>query len=402
MRFFYFLPLLFILTACPFSSDEDIAPQVDTRPVRFVEGADTTTIKISNTESFNLNNFLVCFEQIVGDDYYMVYGLEHTFENEKVLSSLYLHQYKKPYNKKDRVYEYTYDESGVITMASNSYEKYYDFEFDEQGLITSYTKLGHSGNVSTYDLEYDKYLNIISDYNSEYTGPKSYTRIYDENNNLIKWGEEGYYISIEYDNYNRPIIVTVFNKEVAQWRINLSYNNNNQLIEEKVTYFDRPDNVSKYEFEYLEDQAKRISYIFFENEFYISTVITYNVDLEVTSYSSYSDKYISESTFFNSSGERDFKVTIYDRQNDLNIIGYGISTVDQQVDARYTKEGNIYNANGDLLYRVIFDDLQLETPNPYPKAYYDSNNVEVPSWGVSEWVSDCAVNLYMKFVITNF
>ncbi|NMM48951.1 hypothetical protein [Marinigracilibium pacificum] len=403
MRFFYFLPLLFILTACPFSSDEDIAPQVDTRPVRFVEGADTTTIKISDTESFNLNNFLVCFEQIVEDDYYQILALDHTYNGSKILNSLYTNQYLKPYIFSYNQFDYVY-QNEIITAVNSSHDNFYNFKFDIDGLIKEYTR-GLKGNEYNYNVEYDKYKNVIS----ETDGITDYLRFYDDSNNIVRWNMNGgAYILYEYSD-NRPTKSTRYDPQDKPFtKTEMNYNERGQIIGEDLFWYyeDGTFSYSKKEFEYLTDTLIFITYA---NDIADNSIIVgvsgkknYNLNSELVKKESFitNTYYIKDNlplalseTYFTPSGESHYKMEILEMDGEnRSLLGYVEVDVRQSGNANYTKTATFRDANGEFINTIEYSDSV--DPNNYTYQFKDIKGSVIDETNVPYWIISSVKELF--------
>ncbi|MCX2743500.1 hypothetical protein OO013_06465 [Mangrovivirga sp. M17] len=362
MRIFYFLPLLFILTACPFSSDdEEVIPQVDPRPVRSVAGADTSTIKISETESFNLNNFLVCFEQIA-----IVYKdnkkFNHFFSGDRLDYSIRSHKFLGNFNYQEKRYDFNYD-NGVIKSYSRSVGSDVIFEYDSKGMIV---KINYdvNGELREDSFEYDKYKNLIkANYKNH-----SIERNYDNENRMISYVYPDYN-SVIYIDYLEDKPVFFYREDSSQhimWETTLKYEQN-RVTEEYREVFNEYNNKDLHRLEYKADTIVSIQFVFNLNDepreisrYYYNSSFELIKEKKLGYNFSYPDStYQLVNNYLDNSGDNIFKIDIYNTMNDnIEYLGYASPNTYVEGSPELIETGTIYNKFGQPQYLIDYSNYQ--------------------------------------------
>ncbi|MCT4613993.1 MAG: hypothetical protein N4A49_03850 [Marinifilaceae bacterium] len=303
------------------------------------------TIKIDDESSFNVQNFIKSFNQILNLKWKFKYSYKHEIINSKLAYSYRKNNLHGDFELQDTKYIHNYDPNGVIISSirfdiNNSIvdadaDRSFTYKYDKNGYITKFCK--RSGNFEPDNfivISYDSKMRIIeqkiyqgnnednllesyeftyfddsnydpNDYNSTprlkgistfYNDNKKsgeYTYDYDNNMNLLKLNElaengEIYKSRIyEYDNKNRLIKESQSNRDnFVSFEYSNDYISVNEFQSENIIFasnkYDKNNTlVEKVAFEYNGDDE-----------------LTHYIRVEITPvYNCHNDQYPSKSTY---------------------------------------------------------------------------------------------------------
>ncbi|MCX2743499.1 hypothetical protein OO013_06460 [Mangrovivirga sp. M17] len=419
MKIFYFLPLLVVLTACLISCNNDeVVPNVDQRPVRSVAGADTNTIKISDTESFNLNNFLVCFEQIAFEGYFELGSFKHNIIGNNVQGSTFNYKFRGNNNKIWKDYTHHYNLNGLIDSTTWNYvDSYYTliYDYDNQGMITQYrwSRIDLlDGSVSkksyTRSCVYDEYKNLVELIENE----KHLPREFDEKNRLIKRyvNSDGGYLTYSYSNGYLDIVeqyqydlfwvkwdydIDATGKMIREFKL-VDYNRDNSVLGKEIIEYEYPgdtlvvfhndfssnDNGHTGEYWLTSKKYYLLNYGLVRHQSYVNSISNQN-----------KNTYVIDEFYFDKSGSEVNEAYVYESENTSDYISYGVVETYQEIYKEYSEMVMLYDSNQNLLNEIHY---HPHDPNSMMKYdVYNSEGIIINDYPV--WLQSLASKLYYRY-----
>ena len=372
-------------------------------------GLDDRTIIISDSSSFNSNEFAKSFSQIaiLENDDEWIWKLTHKVEDKKLISTSQNNRFHGDFGKGLYQYIYDYNDDGVIIKANR--ERAFDiidfteftFEYDQRGRIKSY-RLEKKYSVKTAKVFYNDEDKIIK---------LSFSRIYKNDggsaylyNAIITYHPSGEIKSITHDDGANENVV-----ELSYENSNLHYAKHFRMrgSEEEDVYYDiyRYDNQGRATKFYerkssldIDDSESRILYSYPNGKMFAEQINYEGQLIEKTEYGSkllmlnylhfyfedYPNSHIFKYAIKNSYQDFDISKKEYfeGTPNDLNLIGYSKYEILESTTNMSLIEQNFFSNTDTPLFHAIYEGL-YSIKN---LKWYNTDNVEIDESQINtEW-----------------
>ncbi|MCX2743490.1 hypothetical protein OO013_06415 [Mangrovivirga sp. M17] len=355
------------------SQPETITPQPNdnnsfNEDARFVEGADTTTIKISETESFNLNNFLVSLEQLFPSEKKLEDRFEHIFDGKKVKRTILHESSFGEFNVYFGGYYFTYNSDSIITSfsyskkwSSQSHFEVNNITYDKIGMIKNFElTFTETNNTYIYNFEFDENKYITS---SSLTGYFTKNYFYNEDFEISKiTRDDKSFIQFARSESKDILAIYYYNTDSVKYgEYQWQYENNRASNFYKTRIVNGEREIYEFNsYEYENDIFSNTLYkLSKQQQYYIDHTSKFTIDNKMLEYHEHRydfidgiqfTDYIFVHKYLNDQGEKIYKVKYYDiTVEEENLKGYFVPT---EFNGNKIIKGDLFDKLGNKLYRV--------------------------------------------------
>ncbi|NMM48941.1 hypothetical protein [Marinigracilibium pacificum] len=389
--------LCIILSIFSCTEPETIVPNSNnnTNPdAKYVEGADTTTIKISEDESFNLNNFLVSIEQLFPSERNPESRFEHIFDG-KIARKTILHESSfGEFSLTLGGYDYIYNSDSIITSfsytknkASQSHFEVRNITYDKVGMIKNFDLTFTQNNSTyTYNFEFDenKYITSSSvdgyyEKNYFYNQEFEITGITREDNTFTKFARSANKDILVIYNYNSDSVIT----NEYQWH----FENNRATGFHKLRLVNGERELYESNTYEYENNIFSISLIkqYKTDNYYLDHTVKFTLDHKLYEYHrpvnfyiqglKYMD-YLFVYKYLNDQNENIYEVKYYESyESEENLRGYFIPT---EFNGNQIYKADILDKSGNKIYWVNISSNAFSVFKANGEGYVPYE--ELPSW----------------------